>query len=92
MNITQAISHVTLIDVTMSPVSCRGIQWSEIVKTAVVKRAKIRSQYNQAPHLTQDTNGKVTTSQLDCITNESQKVISLSQQVTTRPQLRQAGP
>ena len=29
--------------------------------------------YNQAPHLTQDTNGKVTTSQLD-ITNESQEV------------------
>ena len=34
----------------------------------VRKRAKIRNQYNQAPHLTQDTNGKVTTSQLD-ITN-----------------------
>ena len=32
--------------------------------------AKIRNRYNQAPHLTQDTNGKVTTSQLD-ITNES---------------------
>ena len=29
--------------------------------------------YNQAPHLTQDTNRKVTTSQLD-ITNESQEV------------------
>ena len=25
------------------------------------KRAKIRSRYNQAPHLTQDTNGIVTT-------------------------------
>ena len=34
---------------------------------------KIRNRYNQAPHLTQDTNGKVTTSQLD-ITNESQEV------------------
>ena len=33
------------------------------------KRTKIR---NQAPHLIQDTNGKVTTSQLD-ITNESQE-------------------
>ena len=31
----------------------------------VRKRAKIRNRYNQAPHLTQDTNGKVTTSQLD---------------------------
>ena len=39
----------------------------------VRKRAKIRNLYNQAPHLTQDTNGKVTTSQLD-ITNESQEV------------------
>ena len=36
-------------------------------------RAKSRNRYNQAPHLTQDTNGKVTTSQLD-ITNESQEV------------------
>ena len=35
--------------------------------------AKIRNRYNQAPHLTQDTNGKTTTSQLD-ITNESQEV------------------
>ena len=27
-----------------------------------IKRVKIRNRYNQAPHLTQDTNGKVTTS------------------------------
>ena len=39
----------------------------------VRKKAKIRIRYNQAPHLTQDTNGKVTTSQLD-ITNENQEV------------------
>ena len=39
----------------------------------VRKRAKIGNQYNQVPHLTQDTNGKVTNSQLD-ITNESQEV------------------
>ena len=44
--------------------------------TNVRKRAKIRNQYNQAPHLTQDTNGKVTTSQLD-ITNEGQEVSPL---------------
>ena len=37
------------------------------------KSTKIRNQYNQATHLTQDTNGKVITSQLD-ITNESQEV------------------
>ena len=39
----------------------------------VRKRAKIRNRYNQAPHLTQDTNGKVTTSQLD-ITKERQEL------------------
>ena len=38
--------------------------------------------YNQAPHLTQDTNGKVTTLQLD-IPNERS---ALSQQVTTTHQ------
>ena len=46
-------------------------------KTALIitvsKGAKIRNQYNQLPHLTQDTNGKVTNSQLDT-TNESQEV------------------
>ena len=39
----------------------------------VSKGAKIRSRYNQVPHPTQDTNGKVTNSQLDT-TNESQEV------------------
>ena len=34
---------------------------------------KTRNRYNQAPHLTPDTNGKVKTSQLD-ITSESQEV------------------
>ena len=34
---------------------------------------KIRNQYNQVPHLSHDTNGKVTQSQLDT-TNESQEV------------------
>ena len=31
----------------------------------VSKGAKIRNRYNQVPHLTQDTDGKVTNSQLD---------------------------
>ena len=31
----------------------------------VSKGAKIRNRYNQVPYLTQDTNGKVTDSQLD---------------------------
>ena len=39
---------------------------------AVSKCAKIRNRYNQVPHLTQDTNGNVTNSQLDT-TNESQE-------------------
>ena len=37
------------------------------------KGAKIRNQYNQVPHLTQDTNGKARNSQLDT-TNERQEV------------------
>ena len=39
----------------------------------VSKGAKIRNRYNQVPHLAQDTNVKVTNSQLDT-TNESQEV------------------
>ena len=39
----------------------------------VSKGAKIMNHYNQAPHLTQDTNGKVTNSQYDT-TNQSQEV------------------
>ena len=42
-------------------------------RAIVSKGAKIRNRYNQVPHLTQDTNGKVTNSQLDT-TNESQEV------------------
>ena len=37
------------------------------------KEGKDQDRYNQAPYLTKDTNGKVTTSQFD-ITNESQEV------------------
>ena len=39
----------------------------------VSKGAKIRNRYNQGPHLTQDTNGKVTKSQL-YTSNDSQEV------------------
>ena len=41
--------------------------------TEIRKREAIRNQYNQVPHLTKDTNGKVTNSQSD-ITDESQEV------------------
>ena len=43
------------------------------LRVKVSKGAKIRNRYNQVPHLTQDTNGKVTNSQLDT-TSESQEV------------------
>ena len=43
------------------------------IRAIVSKGAKIRNRYNQVPHLTLDTNGKVTNSQLDT-TNESQEV------------------
>ena len=49
----------------------RGIIYQ--CKCKVIKRAKIRYQYNQATHQTQDTNGKVIISPSD-ITNESQEV------------------
>ena len=39
----------------------------------VSKGAKIRNRYNQAPHLTQDTNGESDNSQLDT-RNESPEV------------------
>ena len=37
------------------------------------KEGKDQERYNQVPHMTQDTKGKVTNSQID-ITNESQEV------------------
>ena len=42
-------------------------------KVSISKGAKIRNRYNRVPHLTQDTNGKVTNSHL-YTTNESQEV------------------
>ena len=45
----------------------------EKILIKVRKMAKIRNRYDQVLHPTQDTNGKVTNSQLD-ITNESKDV------------------
>ena len=50
--------------------------------TKVSKVAKIRNRYNQVPHLTQDTNGKVTNSQKTPQTKAKRS--ALSQQVTTK--------
>ena len=47
----------------------------------VSKGAKIRNRYNQVPHLTQNTNGKVTHSQQTPQTRAKRS--ALSQQVTT---------
>ena len=46
---------------------------SLVTDNKVSKGTKIRNRYNQVPHLTQDTNGKETNSQLDTA-NESQEV------------------
>ena len=46
------------------------------------KVAKIRNRYNQVPHLTQDTNGKVTNSQKTPQTRAKRSALSL--QVTTK--------
>ena len=43
------------------------------IRAIVSKGVKIRNRYNQVPHLTPYTNGKVTNSQLDT-TNEGQEV------------------
>ena len=48
----------------------------------VSKGAKIRNRYNQVPHLTQNTNGKVTNSQQTPQTRAKRS--ALSQQVTTK--------
>ena len=48
----------------------------------VSKVAKIRNRYNQVPHLTQDTNGKVTNSRKTPQTRAKRS--ALSQQVTTK--------
>ena len=50
-----------------------NIIWSIHVFIEVSKGAKIRNRYNQVPHLTKNTNGKVKNLQLGT-TNESQEV------------------
>ena len=49
----------------------------------VSKDAKIRIQYNQVPHLTHDTYGLVTNSQLDTTNEIRAKRSALSQQVNS---------
>ena len=55
------------------------------INLKVSNGAKIRNRYNQVPHLTQDTSGKVTNSQKTPQTRAKRS--ALSQQVTTKPGL-----
>ena len=54
-------------------------------RSQIKKEAKIRNRYNQAQYLTQETNGKVTTLQLD-ITNESLDVSPFPASINRRAQ------
>ena len=50
------------------PVHCRtSSRYMLVLSMKVRKGAKIKNRYNQVKHLTQDTNGKVTNSQIDTI-------------------------
>ena len=79
------IGYSVLVDslfVVVAPIEC-GVCFSILICVVVLgvhsresKGAKISNRNNQVQHLTQDTNGKVTHSQLD-ITNESQEVSPL---------------
>ena len=60
-------------ETTNKPGALQLLPGHQIPFIRVSKGAKIRNRYNQGPHLTQDTNGKVTNSQLDT-TNRSQEV------------------
>ena len=66
-----AFKEVTKILALQERVSHFTNNFSALKKAS--KGAKIRNRYNQVQHLTQDTNGNVTNSQLDT-TNESQEI------------------
>ena len=75
-NIPTFLSAVT----TISLAAGIMLEWALVLYDAesvtsfkVSTGAKIRNHYNQVPHLTPDTHGKATNSQLDTI-NESQEV------------------
>ena len=55
---------------------------TDLVSLKLSNGAKIRNRYNQVPHLTQDTNGKVTNSQKTPQTRAKRS--ALSQQVTKK--------
>ena len=63
--------NIASLDIACESSVSRQYTWNTNIK--VSKGAKIRNRYNQVPHLTQDTNGKMTNSQLDT-TNKSKAV------------------
>ena len=74
---------------THGQLQCKGAtpqynapQTESLRSLKVSNGAKIRNRYNQVPHLTQDTNGKVTNSQKTPQTRAKRS--ALSQQVTTK--------
>ena len=78
-------NYVELYEQKPKAIKSFGIRISPLLESAnikVSKGAKIRNRYNQVPHLTQDTNGKVTNSQKTPQTRAKRS--ALSQQVTTK--------
>ena len=80
------ILDFVLYDVTQCEINNNNgglrVQLPTLPISKVSKVAKIRNRYNQVPHLTQDTNGKVTNSQKTPQTRAKRS--ALSQQVTTK--------
>ena len=86
------IVNFPFLDGDVPPCTSYGVYISQLIRFArassyvadfkVSKGAKIRNRYNQVPHLTQDTNGKVTNSQQTPQTRAKRS--ALSQQVTTK--------
>ena len=71
--------HWRLIDYSISTKKLMNLP---LFLQKVSNGAKSRNRYNQVPHLTQDTNGKVTNSQKTPQTRAKRS--ALSQQVTTK--------
>ena len=81
--LARILQHVS--PLTMAALSCNSLLHTlpyKIFDNYNNKVAKIRNRYNQVPHLTQDTNGKVTNSQKTPQTRAKRS--ALSQQVTTK--------
>ena len=75
MNCAGKILELTIVFIHQVTIKFRFRKSLTKERFKVSKGAKIRNRYNQVPHLTKDTKGKVTNSQLDT-KSESQEVIS----------------